>query len=276
MAVYAIGDVQGCLDELQLLLEKINYRPKKDQLWFAGDLVNRGPKSLETLRFIKSLPNTKIVLGNHDLSLLAMAYTKKSPSSNDTIDDILSAPDRDELLDWLRHQKLFHRSKKWGYCMVHAGIHPRWSVKKARLYAKEVEAEIRGPNCKAFLKNMYGNQPDQWDKSLTGYDRLRLITNILTRMRYCTAEGQLNLKLKANPGKQTKGKYMPWFDVIKRKSRDDKIIFGHWSTLGLVQRKNIYAIDTGCLWGGKLTALRIDTEIPEIIQVNAINGIKPI
>lgn len=276
MAVYAIGDVQGCLDELKALLTKIDYQPNQDQLWFVGDLVNRGPQSLATLRFIKDLPNTKIVLGNHDLSLLAHAYTDRKPGKSDTINDILKAPDRDELLSWLRQQKLFHRSKKLGYCMVHAGLHPSWSVKAARRYAKEVERQLRSDDFVLFLENMYGNEPKQWDEELLGMDRLRIITNILTRMRYCSQSGRLDLSLKGAPGKNTQSKYLPWFDVTKRKSKKHKIVFGHWSTLGLVQRNNIYAIDTGCLWGRQLTALRLDAEVPEITQVNAINGIEPI
>ena len=276
MAVYAIGDLQGCLDELKALLSKLNYQSGIDQLWFVGDLVNRGPQSLDTLRFIKSLPNTVITLGNHDLSLLAIAYTHRPLGKNDTIQDILDAPDREELLTWLRQQKLFHRDKELGFSMVHAGLHPSWTRSEARAYAKEVQHALRGDNYVEFFEHMYGNEPAQWSEELSGYERLRVITNILTRMRYCDKNGELNLKLKGAPGKQSKSKFMPWFDVKKRQSQKRKIIFGHWSTLGLVQRNNVYAIDTGCLWGGQLTALRIDTEVPEIIQVNAINGIKPI
>ena len=276
MAVYAIGDVQGCLEELQALLKKIDYQAKADQLWFAGDLVNRGPQSLATLRYIKSLDNTVITLGNHDLSLLASAYTGRPLGKHDTTQEILDAPDREELLHWLRQQKLFHRDKALGFSMVHAGLHPSWTRKQARRYAKEVQQAIRGDNHIEFFEHMYGNEPNQWSEDLSGHERLRVITNILTRMRYCDKKGALDLKLKGAPGKQSKSKYMPWFDVKKRQSQKRKIIFGHWSTLGLVQRNNVYAIDTGCLWGGQLTALRIDTEIPEITQVNAINSIKPI
>lgn len=275
MATYAIGDLQGCLDELKALLDKINYQPDQDQLWFVGDLVNRGPQSLETLRFVKSLPDTVVTLGNHDLSLLAHAYTNRELGKNDTVQEILDAPDKEDLLHWLRQQKLFHRDKQLGYCMVHAGVHPSWGAKKARRYAKEVENVLRGNNYIEFFNHMYGNEPNQWNEELQGMERLRFITNVLTRMRYCDKSGELDLKLKGAPGKQSKSKYMPWFDVIKRKSKKHRIVFGHWSTLGLVQRNNIYAIDTGCLWGGQLTALRLDTEVPEITQVNSINSIKP-
>ncbi len=276
MAVYAIGDIQGCLEELKALLKKIDYQPKSDQLWFAGDLVNRGPQSLATLRYIKSLSNTVVTLGNHDLSLLASAYTSRPLSKHDTTQEILDAPDREELLNWLRQQKLFHRDKELGFSMVHAGLHPSWTRSQARSYAKEVQHAIRGDDYVTFFDNMYGNEPNQWHEDLRGYERLRVITNILTRMRYCDKNGALDLKLKGAPGKQSKSKYMPWFDVKRRQSQKRKIIFGHWSTLGLVQRNNVYAIDTGCLWGGQLTALRIDTEVPEITQVNSINSIKPI
>lgn len=276
MAVYAIGDIQGCLSELKSLLDKISYEPQQDQLWFVGDLVNRGPESLATLRFIKSLPDTVITLGNHDLSLIAQAYTDRRPGKGDTIDCILKAPDRDELLLWLRQQKLFHRDKTLGYSMVHAGLPPQWGCKQARSYAKEVESALRSDDFVYFLQEMYGNQPDTWSDDLSGNERLRYITNALTRMRFCTRDGRLNLKLKGAPGSQEDRDYIPWFDIKKRKSGKQKIIFGHWSTLGLVHRNNVYAIDTGCLWGGKLTALRIDCEIPEIIQINSVHGINPV
>jgi len=276
MAVYAIGDLQGCLDELKALLSKVGYNPQTDQLWFVGDLINRGSQSLATLRYVKSLPNTVITLGNHDLSLLACAYTDRPLGKNDTTQEILDAADREELLTWLRQQKLFHRDKELGFSMVHAGLHPSWTRSQARVYAKEVQQVLRGEDYVEFFENMYGNEPAQWNEDLSGYDRLRVITNILTRMRYCDKHGELDLSLKGAPGKQSKSKFMPWFDVKKRQSQKRKIIFGHWSTLGLVQRNNVYAIDTGCLWGGQLTALRIDTEVPEITQVNSINSIKPI
>lgn len=276
MAIYAIGDVHGCYNELNHLLDKINFCETTDSLWFVGDLINRGPKSLKTLRFIYGLPNTHVVLGNHELSLLATAYAGLKPSKNDNFKKILKADDSDELLHWIRHQKLFHRDKALGFAMVHAGLHPSWSLKKAGIYAKEVEQAIQSPNHAEFLSQMFGNKPDEWSDELTGHERLRCLTNIFTRMRYCTQDGKLNLKLKSNPSKQTKGKYLPWFDVLGRKSAKHKIIFGHWSTLGLVHRKNVYAIDTGCLWGGSLTALRIDTDMPEITQVPSIKGINPI
>lgn len=277
MAVYAIGDIQGCYDELQLLLDKIQYSPSDDQLWFTGDLVNRGPKSLKTLRFISQLPNVHVSLGNHDLHLIAVAFGTQTAKKKDTISKILKADDSDELIHWLRQRKIMHRDKSLGYCMVHAGIHPKWKVRHAQEYAHEIESVLQGDDkqLRHFLKHMYGNKPNQWNDDLEGVERLRFITNVFTRMRYCSRNGKLNFSQKNNPGQTVGSRYVPWFDIINRPSIKHKIIIGHWSTLGLVHRKNIYAIDTGCLWGGQLTALRIDCEIPEIHQVNAINGISP-
>lgn len=259
MATYAIGDIQGCFDELQQLLELIQFDPKKDRLWFAGDLVNRGPKSLETLRFIKGLGNSAItVLGNHDLHLIALWKNRHRHSkSNRTLTQIFKAKDGDELLDWLRRQPLMHYDKKFDVAMVHAGLPPQWTIKKALERAAEVEKVLRGPKLREFLGHMYGNKPTRWSKKLGGWDRLRFIVNCFTRMRYCTPKGGLDFVAKGKPSFSEKNT-LPWFTVPKRKSQEQTIVFGHWSTLGLYQENNVHALDTGCLWGGSLTALRLD------------------
>lgn len=272
MATYVIGDLHGCYDELYELLEKLSYSVNHDALWLVGDLVNRGPKSLKILRFLSKLPNLTVVLGNHDLAVLAAAYAHKPPPPEPSLAKLMRADDRDELLHWLRMQKLLHHDKSLNFAMVHAGIHPSWSMKQAKQYAHEIETVLHGDDFVDYLDIMFGNKPKMWDDSLQGAARLRLITNILTRMRYCTRAGELDLNLKSNPSKQLKSQYLPWFDVLGRRTLKHHIIFGHWSTLGLVQRKNIHAIDTGCLWGGKLTALRIDSEVVEIVQVNSRQG----
>ena len=267
MATYAIGDLQGCYDELQQLLEQIQFDIQQDQLWFVGDIVNRGPQSLECLRFVKSLnASAKIVLGNHDLSLIATAAGFRKPSNKDTLDPILNAPDRDELLNWLRSQPLLHTDSILGYTMIHAGLPPQWSIQQAELLAQEVSGILSSPDHPALLKEMYGNDPKQWTDNLKDNDRYRFIINALTRLRYCTKTGKLDLNDKGAPGSQGK-KLMPWYQVPNRKSAGTKIVFGHWSTLGCVQENNIYSLDSGCVWGGQLSALRIDTEQPELISV---------
>jgi len=257
MAIYAIGDIQGCYDDLQRLLDKINFRVDKDKLWFAGDLVNRGPDSLKTLRFIKSLGDRAItVLGNHDLTLLAIAEGFTKPKQH-TLDKILKAPDRDELLFWLRHQKLLHHCEKRGYTMVHAGIYHQWDLQQAKQRAQEVESILQSKFYLEFFTHMYGNKPDKWDAQLNNWDRLRFITNAFSRMRYCTPDGTLNFSDNHSPGTQKKG-YLPWYELCKAQSSEHKIVFGHWSTLaGNTNTKNIYALDTGCLWGGELTAIKL-------------------
>jgi bis(5'-nucleosyl)-tetraphosphatase (symmetrical) len=257
MAIYALGDIQGCYDDLQRLLDKINFRVDKDKLWFAGDLVNRGPDSLKTLRFIKSLGDRAIVvLGNHDLTLLAIAEGHNKPK-NHTLDKILKAPDRDELLFWLRHQKLLHHNKKRGYTMVHAGIYHLWNLKQAQQFAKEVETILQSSHYRDFFTHMYGNMPNCWNNQLKNWDRLRFITNVFSRMRYCTPDGTLNFSDNKQPGTQQTG-YYPWYKLCKIHGTSNKIIFGHWSTLeGDTETDNIYALDTGCLWGGELTAIKL-------------------
>ena len=278
MATYAIGDVQGCFDELQTLLNQINFNSDRDQLWFCGDIVNRGPKSLETLRFIQSLEsNALTVLGNHDLHLLATAYDHRKPSKKDTLDPILQAHDSAELLDWLRHQPLVHHDETLNVTLLHAGIHPQWSIQKTLQLAKEVEHVLQGNNHINFYKHMYGDKPHLWDDSLTGWSRYRFITNIITRLRYCDQYGKPALNAKGPPGSQAKNLY-PWYEVENRATQNDKIIFGHWSTLphaGISNINNAYAIDSGCLWGGSLTAIRIDEAPFEYTRYHCPGAQKP-
>lgn len=261
MAVYAIGDVQGCYEQLLKLLELIGFNDHRDQLWFTGDLVNRGPESLKTLRFVKTLEhNAIVVLGNHDLHLLATAYDHCKPGKKDTIDDIMQAPDRTELLEWLRHQPLVHIDGDLGFTMIHAGLHPSWSVQHSRELAREVEQVIQGDDHVNFYRHMYGDKPLKWSEHLNSWPRLRFITNVLTRLRYCTPDGRPALRAKGPVGTQPEGT-LPWFDVPDRASRNDRIIFGHWSTLAIsncATPNNVYPLDTGCLWGGRLTAMRLD------------------
>lgn len=261
MATYAIGDIQGCLQALKTLLEAIQFDPKKDTLWLAGDLINRGPESLETLRFIYSLRDSVItVLGNHDLHLLAVAANLRPHSTSDTLDEILQAPDCNTLLEWLRHQPLLHHDPKLQYTMVHAGIPPQWSLKKAIKRAKEVEDVLHSDRADLFLLSMYGNKPKRWKKDLSEVERWRVITNYFTRMRFCTAEGKLDLKTKAGLQHIPDG-YAPWFAHPDRKTKNEKIIFGHWASLeGESYTENAFALDTGCVWGGALTAMRLEDQ----------------
>lgn len=266
MATYAIGDIQGCFDDFQRLLQKLDYSPSRDRLWIAGDLVNRGPRSLDSLRFIKNLGAEAIcVLGNHDLHMLSAYYNPASHHRKDTIMQIVQADDREELIDWVCEQPLIHRDTQLGFTMIHAGLVPEWTIEKALSCAAEMHAVLRSHHLYDFLDVMYGNQPDQWSDKLEGHDRLRCITNIFSRLRFCTADGRMALKEKGPPGSQPPG-YHPWFDIKERKSKDERIVFGHWSTLGDYPTHNVYPLDTGCLWGGRLTALRL-AEHPEWIQV---------
>ncbi|MDD1650122.1 MAG: symmetrical bis(5'-nucleosyl)-tetraphosphatase [Methylococcaceae bacterium] len=266
MAIYAIGDVQGCHAELLALLEKIAFDPRTDQVWFVGDLVNRGPRSLETLRTIRDLGESAIcVLGNHDLHLLAVAAGISRTKHRDTFGDVLSAPDRDELLQWLRHRPLLHENR--GFYLIHAGLPPQWTAEQAVALAHEAEAAIRGDEYAEFLAQMYGNQPDLWDVGLMGPERLRFITNCLTRLRYCTRNGRVDFKQKGRPGTQP-AELLPWFAVSGRRSAGMNIVFGHWSTLGFHVSEGAYCLDTGCLWGGELTALRLDGDFERIAVPN--------
>lgn len=261
MATYAIGDIQGCLEPFQCLLTEIEFNPSSDRLWLAGDLINRGPDTLATLRFLYQLRDSiTVVLGNHDLHFIAVYYGLRKRGKNDTLDELLNAPDCAGLVYWLRQQKLLHHDPILNFTMVHAGIPPHWSLSEALERAREVENVLRSDKVELFLANMYGNLPSRWDDNLAGADRLRLITNYFTRMRFCSAEGELELQTKESADAAPPG-FAPWFSYQARKTRDEKIIFGHWAALeGRTDEKNIYALDTGCVWGGALTALRLEDE----------------
>lgn len=259
MAVYAIGDIQGCYRELQHLLDFLHFEPTQDRLWFAGDLVNRGPNSLETLRFVRGLGDAALtVLGNHDLHLLAAADDPARIKKRDTLHPILDAHDRDELLNWLRQQPLLHHDTQLGFTLVHAGLPPQWDLAQAQTCAQEVESVLRSDTHADYFAHMYGDEPNIWSDDLHGWARLRFITNCLTRLRYCDSDGRVALAFKGAPGSQPAG-LQPWFTLPHRRSRELKILFGHWSTLGLRDDPGIYPLDSGCIWGGQLTALRLDT-----------------
>ena len=260
MAVYAVGDIQGCLQPLQCLLQEVDFNPSRDTLWAVGDLVNRGPASLETLRYLDSLGNAFIsVLGNHDLHLLACAHDRKRLRRSDTLLPILEAPDRDRLLDNLRQRPLAHFDSGRNIIMTHAGIPPIWNVAETCQHAAEVEAVLRcDQQLPWFLDEMYGNEPARWSPELDGTQRLRVITNYLTRMRFCTADGTLDLKSKEVPGKSPKD-YVPWFSLPRRDAHI-RIIFGHWAALeGKVKVPGIHALDTGCVWGNRMTLMNVDS-----------------
>ena len=262
MPTYAIGDIQGCELELNRLLERIRFDPAADRLWFAGDLVNRGPGSLGVLRLIHSLDAcSTVVLGNHDLHLLALATGNQKHAQRSTLDEVLQAPDRDELLHWLRHRPLLHHDPAKGYTLIHAGLPPQWTLADAQGCARELEETLRGPDWQDYLLAMYGNEPSRWSPDLTGMPRLRFITNCLTRLRYCTPDGTLALKEKSLPANRPAG-LVPWFQCPGRRSRDTRIIFGHWSALGYWDQDNCWGIDSGCLWGGNLTAIRVRKSKP--------------
>jgi bis(5'-nucleosyl)-tetraphosphatase (symmetrical) len=268
--IYAVGDVQGCAPSLKALLKKL---PKKSNLIFLGDLVNRGPDSLGALRQLKSLQESgraECILGNHDLHLLAIDAGLRKTKGLDTVDAILEAPDRKELMNWIRNRPMALSNGK--VLTVHAGVLPQWDLQQTIECAQEVEKALRSKTYKEFLANMYGNTPNKWSNSLKGYERLRLITNTLTRMRFCTPSGQMEFESKEGLENGPKG-YIPWFNAPKRKTADTLIYFGHWSTLGLLRRNNVIGLDTGCVWGGKLTALEIassnkDSKGLEMIQVD--------
>lgn len=274
MATYAIGDLQGCYNSLLRLLDKLKFDTAQDTLWFAGDLVNRGPDSLSTLRFVKSLgDNAVTVLGNHDLHLLAIAAKHKKTNDNG-LKDILNADDVSELLDWLRKQPLLHHDAQLNFTMVHAGIYPGWDLKTAQKSARELEVVLCSDDYLEFIFNMYGNLPEKWDDKLQSWERLRFICNSFTRMRYCEKDGTLNFKSHGAPGTHPENT-LPWFDISSRKMNEERIIFGHWSTLGKIQKQNVYALDTGCVWGGQLTALRLDKVKPEYISVDCPSEANP-
>lgn len=272
MTTYAIGDIQGCFQAFQQLLQVINFNADQDKLWLAGDLINRGPDSLEMLRWAYQHQSSLVmVLGNHDLHAITVAEGYARAHRSDTLQALLEAPDCVELLTWLRHQPMIHAEQ--GYVMVHAGLLPQWSIKKALALGAEVEAELRSVNYRDFLAHMYGNQPAVWDKNLQGFDRLRVITNAMTRLRVCTLEGEMDFKFKGELA-QIPPAYLPWFEVPGRKSADTPIICGHWSALGLRQSLYLQTLDTGCLWGGQLTAIRLDDR--QVFQVECGQILNPL
>jgi bis(5'-nucleosyl)-tetraphosphatase (symmetrical) len=250
MPTYAIGDVQGCFDELQSLLDRVSFG-EADRIWFVGDLVNRGPKSLEVLRFVRGLgERAVVVLGNHDLHLVTQFEGFERTRKDDTFADVLVAPDARELVDWLRERPMMHVEN--GYAMVHAGLLPQWTISKGLALGREVEAALRAPTYREFLRNMYGSQPDEWSDALAGWDRLRVIVNAMTRMRFCTSGGKMDFRSKATtapPG------YRAWFDL---RQDEHTVVCGHWSALGLKTTPKLAALDSGCVWGGRLSALRLE------------------
>lgn len=261
MTRYAIGDLQGCYTELRELLAQLKFSSDRDQVWFVGDLVNRGPQSLEVLRFVRALDaNAVAVLGNHDLHLLAVAFGSHRKRRADTLDEIFAAPDRDDLLGWLLSRPLAHHER--GDLMVHAGLVPQWTVATALELAKEVETALSS-DPRALFENMYGDEPTRWSEMLVGTERLRFAINVLTRLRVCTQDGEVDLKMKGKPPKGH-ASLRPWFDVENRRSLGTRIIFGHWSALGLVVRPDVVGLDSGCVWGGALTAFDLDTNGPPI------------
>jgi bis(5'-nucleosyl)-tetraphosphatase (symmetrical) len=270
MAVYAIGDVQGCYDELQRLLEKLRFDSAQDELWFVGDLVNRGPRSLDVLRLVTSLGDSATVsLGNHDLHLLAAAENPEAADAE--LVPVLNAPDAEALLDWLRHQPLVHYRPDLNTLMVHAGVPLFWDPLQTIRLSREVEQWLRSDQRGTFFAHMYGQLPDQWSESLRGMERLRFITNALTRMRFCYSDGRLEFASKGPPGTQD-ASLRPWFDLPDRASKSVRIVFGHWASLGLIRTDNLIGIDTGCVWGRELTAVRVDGPLRFVsVPANAAN-----
>lgn len=263
---YLIGDVQGCCTPLERLLEKIDFSASRDHVYLLGDLVNRGPRSLDSLRLLHRLgESASCLLGNHDLNLLAVAQGVRRQHRGDTIQDILDAPDRDAWLDWLRHQRMAIHEHGW--LMVHAGVVPQWDTAQTMRLAAEAETLLRSAELEHFLPAMYGDEPSRWSESLTGSERLRFIINVLTRTRFVAADGTLDFIAKDGADAAPEG-FQPWFDVPGRRTKGTPIAFGHWATLGLIDRPDLLALDTGCVWGRQLSAARIDGGRREIIQVD--------
>ena len=261
MTRYAIGDVQGCDEELRALLARLRFSAERDRLWFVGDLVNRGPGSLATLRLVRSLAdNAVVVLGNHDLHLLAVALGAHRRRKSDTLDAVLAAPDRDELLEWLMTRPLAYA--EGNDLMVHAGVVPQWTPAETLSLAAEVSAALRR-DPRGLFEHMYGNEPERWDEKLAGMDRLRFVINVLTRLRVCTADGRIDVSIKGTPPPPP-SPLRPWFEFSQRATRGARVIFGHWSALGLVQRSGVLGLDTGCVWGGRLTAQDLDSDRPPV------------
>jgi bis(5'-nucleosyl)-tetraphosphatase (symmetrical) len=267
VALYAIGDVQGCDAELGALLESLNFSAHRDRLWFVGDLVNRGPASLEVLRRVRALGDAATVtLGNHDLHLLAVAFGCSRLKSDDTLTPILKAPDREALLAWLLERPMLAEDPALNLCLVHGGLSPQWDVPLARACARELEQALRSQPEKLF-KHMYGDKPDRWDEALEGSERLRYIVNCFTRLRYVDEHGRLELHAKGAPRKAKTAALIPWFEAPGARWRGTRIVFGHWSTLGFFQNADVIGLDTGCVWGGSLTALRLDVPSAAPMQV---------
>ena len=272
MAIYAIGDVQGCYAELVRLLDKINFDPAADRLWFCGDLVNRGPDSLQTLQLVKSMGDSAVcVLGNHDLHLLALHHGVDKIRDASGLQPILDSPDRSELMAWLQQLPLLHYDDKHKALLVHAGVYPQWGLSKARKLAREVENAVRGPQAATFFAEMYGNKPRSWSDKLKGYPRLRFITNAFTRMRYITPTGKLNTGVALGPRQNRRRDLTPWFQLPAKLRADVRICFGHWSTLPVGCYGRCFALDGGCVWGGHLVALRIDFDAEEWFFVDALS-----
>lgn len=271
--IYLVGDLQGCCKPLERLLQTIDFSPSRDQLYVLGDLVNRGPDSLGVLQRLRSLEGAATcLLGNHDLHLLAVAHGVRKPHRSDTLDPILNAADRDDWLNWLRQQNLAVHAHGW--LMVHAGVVPQWDAAQTVALAGEVETMLRSPDVGAFLTTMYGNEPARWDERLQGVDRWRCVVNSLTRLRFCAADGTMEFATKEGAGGAPEG-YLPWFEVPGRRTQGTPVAFGHWSTLGLINRDDLLALDTGCIWGGHLTAVRVDGATREVIQIPCPQAQKP-
>jgi bis(5'-nucleosyl)-tetraphosphatase (symmetrical) len=261
MTTYAIGDIQGCHDELQSLLEKIRFQPDRDRLWLAGDLVNRGPDSLKTLRFVRALGDSvRAVLGNHDLHLLACAAGIETAGAKDTFEAVLRAPDREELLVWLRACPLMHHDASLGWSMLHAGLPPQWTLDQALELARQTHDVLQGAGAADFYRHMYGNEPTVWTEALSGHARTRFVVNCFTRLRYCRSDGSLALRLKSAPD-SGRSDVQPWFAIDGRQTREHRIVFGHWSTLGRLAwpEHRVWGLDSGCVWGGALTAMALET-----------------
>lgn len=275
MATYAIGDIQGCCDEFEALLGQLRFDPARDRLWLTGDLVNRGPRSLDVLRLVKGFGSAAItVLGNHDLHLLAVAMApNERVKPQDTLDPILHAADRDELLQWLRSQPLLHHDATLGYTMIHAGLPPQWDLATAQACAQELEHALRDDaRCVELFTHMYGDRPNRWSDDLRGVDRLRFITNCLTRLRFCRSDGRLELGFKGKMAAAPQG-VLPWFRIPQRRSRDLRIVCGHWSALGYYDGDGVLSIDTGCVWGERLCAIRLDQRAAPVFVPCSSSGL---
>ena len=281
MATYAIGDLQGCASDFQALLNQLAFQPDRDQLWLAGDLVGRGPDSLATLRLVYALrDNLKVVLGNHDLHLLAVAYGVKSAKPKDNIDNVLTAPDRSQLLDWLQQQPFLWLDEKLDFAMVHAGLYVDWTIPAAFQHAQQAQQALQ-TDPETVLRNMYGNGPDHWQgpADVNNSDYLRFVINVFTRMRYCTLAGHLDYQTKGSPEETqvnaANEPLLPWYALPQRQSRQQRLLFGHWSTLGHRREHNIVSLDTGCVWGGCLTSLRLDDHELSVTEQNCNMHLQP-